>query len=100
MKAVFNGETIAEANKDDLIFIEGKWYFPPGSVKKELLSQSDTPYVCYWKGKCTYFDVNVNGNTARDGAFSYGTPPENAIDRVKKAFTNYNAFWNGVDVTE
>ncbi len=31
MKATWNNQTIAEAEKDQLIYIEGNWYFPPDS---------------------------------------------------------------------
>ena len=46
MKAVWNGAVIAEAAKDDLIYIEGNWYFPPAGVAFELLEKSPTPYTC------------------------------------------------------
>ena len=35
MKAIFNGQTIAESN--DTIVIEGNHYFPPDSLKKDFL---------------------------------------------------------------
>lgn len=34
MKATWNGATIAEADKDDLIRIEGNWYFPPSALSR------------------------------------------------------------------
>ena len=39
MKAVVGNTVIAESDKDDLIQIEGNWYFPPSSVKTELLTE-------------------------------------------------------------
>lgn len=100
MKAVWNNEVIAEANKDDLIYIEGNWYFPPGSVKKQFLRKSDTPYTCPWKGKCQYFDVGEGGNFSKDNAWSYPKPKSTAIKTVKKDFSNYVAFWRDVKVEE
>lgn len=108
MKAVWKGHVIAEANRDDLIFIERNWYFPPASVKQEFLRKSDTPYTCPWKGDCQYFDVgtfDANGQAAddalsRDAAFSYPEPKPSAIDIVKKDFSNYVAFWRDVSVEE
>jgi uncharacterized protein (DUF427 family) len=55
MKAVLGDTIIAEAPKEDLISIEGNWYFPPSSVNQELLTTSATPYTCPWKGDCQYF---------------------------------------------
>jgi uncharacterized protein (DUF427 family) len=100
MKAVLNDQVIAEAPKEDLIYIEGNWYFPPSSVKQELLRKSDTPYTCPWKGVCQYFDVSQGENWHRDNAFSYPTPKPSAIDTVKKDFSNYVAFWQDVQVTD
>lgn len=100
MKAVYNGQVVAEADKDKLIYIEGNWYFPKSSIKEEFLSPSDTQYHCPWKGECTYYDVTVDGKTAKDGTFNYATPLPSAIERVKKDFSNHFAFWNGVEVTE
>jgi uncharacterized protein (DUF427 family) len=74
MKAIWNNQTIADADKADLIYIEGNWYFPPNSVKKEFLKESDTPYTCPWKGVCQYFDVFDGDKTAKDNAFSYPKP--------------------------
>lgn len=100
MKAVFNGNVIAEAPKEELIFIESNWYFPPASVKQEYLEKSSTPYTCPWKGVCQYFNVVVGEDHAEDAAWSYPQPKESAIATVKKDFSNYVAFWRDVQVTE
>ena len=101
MKAVWNNVVIAEADRNDLIYIEQNWYFPPSSVKQELLRKSPTPYTCPWKGDCQYFDVSSDGeNWNQDAAWSYPEPKPGAIDIVKKDFANYVAFWRGVQVTE
>jgi uncharacterized protein (DUF427 family) len=100
MKAVWNDQVIAEADKADLIYIEGNWYFPPSSTKKEFLKESDTPYTCPWKGDCQYFSVGQGDNWSQDSAFSYPNPKPGAIDIVKKDFSNYVAFWQDVTVSE
>ena len=100
MQAVLNGTVIAEAPKEDLISIEGNWYFPPSSVKSELLETSPTPYTCPWKGECQYFSVNDGDTVFQDRAFSYPTPYPSAFDRVGKDFSNYVAFWKEVQITE
>jgi len=100
MKAIFNGYVIAEADKDDLIYIERNWYFPPASVKQEFLQKSETPYTCPWKGDCQYFNVAVDGLISADAAFSYPEPKESAVTIVKKDFANYVAFWRDVEVSE
>lgn len=100
MKAVLGDTVIAEAPKDDLISIEGNWYFPPSSVNGELLQTSDTPYTCAWKGECQYFTVKDGEQLLQDRAWSYPEPYPTSFERVGKDYTNYVAFWKEVRVVE
>ncbi len=100
MKAIWNGQVIAEAAKDDLIYIEQNWYFPPGSIAQEFLQKSPTPYTCPWKGVCQYFNVGQGDTWSHDSAWSYPEPKPSAINIVKKDFSNYVAFWRDVKVEE
>lgn len=100
MKAIWNGAVIAEANKDDLIHIEGNWYFPPSGVKRDYFKSSDTHTTCPWKGLASYYNVEVDGENNEDAAWYYHEPNERAKQIVKKDFTDYVAFWRGVEVTE
>ena len=100
MKAVLNDVVIAEAPKDELISIEGNWYFPPSSVKTELLTESPTPYTCPWKGECQYFSVKDGNTVLQDRAWSYPTPNPSSFGRVGQDYSNYVAFWKEVQVTE
>jgi len=100
MKAIWKQQVIAEAPKTDLIYIEGNWYFPPSSVKKEFLRESPTPYTCPWKGVCQYFDVGQGDDWSQDNAWTYPKPLETAIHTVNKDFSNYVAFWRDVHVTD
>ena len=100
MKAIWNDQVIAQADKDDLIDIEQNWYFPPDSVKQDFLRKSPTPYTCPWKGECQYFDVGQADNWSHDNAWSYPNPLPTAFDRVHRDFSNYVAFWRDVQVVE
>ncbi|SER16984.1 DUF427 domain-containing protein [Microlunatus flavus] len=100
MKAVVEGTVVAEAPQEDLLKIEGNWYFPPASVKAELLEPSPTPYTCPWKGACQYFTVVVDGQRLEDRAWSYPSLRDGAAERVGKDFTNYVAFWKEVRVVD
>jgi uncharacterized protein (DUF427 family) len=100
MKAVWNDTVIAEAPQENLIRIEGNWYFPPESLKREYFTESDHRTFCPWKGEASYYDVNVNGKINEFGAWYYPQPKDGSIERVKKDFTNYVAFWNGIEVKE
>ena len=100
MKAVLGETTVAEADRDDLISIEGNWYFPPSSVNWELLQESPTPYTCPWKGECQYYSVQDGDEVLADRAWAYPHPYESGIERVGKDFSGYVAFWKEISVQE
>jgi len=98
MKAIWNNQVIAQAPTSDLIKIEGNWYFPPTSLAREFFTESDHHTTCHWKGEASYYDIVVKADTNEFGAWYYPTPKDGSIERVKKDYGNYVAFWNGVDV--
>lgn len=100
MKAIWNDNVIAEADKDDLIYIEGNWYFPMSSVDQKFLRESDTQYTCPWKGDCQYYDVGDGEDWSKDACFGYPEAKQSAIDTVKKDFRKHVAFWQDVKVEE
>lgn len=93
MKAIWNGEVIAES--DDTIVVEGNHYFPPASIKKEYFKESGTNTVCPWKGTANYYSLDVAGSGNEDAAWYY---PQ-ASDLAKK-IEGYVAFWKGVEVKD
>jgi uncharacterized protein (DUF427 family) len=90
-KAVWRESVIAES--DDVQVVEGNYYFPPGSIKKEFLRASDTTSVCPWKGTASYYSIEVGGETNADAAWFY-PDPKDAASHIK----GYVAFWRGVEV--
>lgn len=95
-KAIWNGQVLAES--DQTIRIEGNHYFPPDSVKRDLLTDSELHTTCPWKGEASYYNVVVDGQVNDDAAWYYPTPKDGAISRVGQDFSNYVAFWHGVEV--
>ena len=100
MKALWNNTIIAEAPKEDLIRIEGNWYFPPKALEWKFFEESGHQTTCHWKGEASYYDVIIDGERNEFGAWYYHEPKEGSIERVKKDFSNYVAFWNGIEVVE
>ncbi len=54
-----DGVVLAES--DDKIIVEGNHCFPLDSVKRELMSGSDTHTHCSWKGDASYYNVSAGG---------------------------------------
>ena len=92
MQATIDGTVIADAPEDELITIEGNYYFPPASLTAEAFADSPTPYTCPWKGVAQYHNVTVGGQTHKDAAWSYPTPYEASFSRVGKDYSGYVAF--------
>ena len=92
MKALLGDVVVADSPQEDLVKIEGNWYFPPASVKGELLEKSDTPYHCPWKGDCQYFNVRSDAGVINDLAWSYPNPILASFERVGHDYTDYVAF--------
>lgn len=92
MQATIDATAIADATEEQLVSIEGNWYFPPETVRDGALVKSPTAYTCPWKGPAQYFDVVVEGKTHKDAAWSYPTLKDSAVERVGTDFANYVAF--------
>jgi uncharacterized protein (DUF427 family) len=90
-RAIWNGTVIAES--DHTITIEGNHYFPPQSIRREYLAESNTHTRCPWKGLASYYDIVVDGKTNRDGAWYYPAPSAAAAE-----IKDHVAFWHGVKV--
>jgi uncharacterized protein (DUF427 family) len=91
VKAVWKNMTLAESS--DTIVIEDNHYFPPESVKKEYLQESQMHSTCPWKGEASYYDIVIDGDVNKDAAWYYPEPKEAA-----KPIKNYVAFWKGVEI--
>lgn len=92
MKAVWNGQIIAESN--DTVVVENNHYFPPESINKKFFKPSSDTTVCFWKGTANYFDIVVDGQTNPGAAWYYSNPKAEA-DKIKGRV----AFWKGIKVT-
>jgi uncharacterized protein (DUF427 family) len=91
-KAVWKGATLAESDK--VTVVEGNVYFPPDSIRREHIKDSQTHSTCPWKGVASYYDIIVEGETNKDAAWHYPEPKPAA-----KHIKDYVAFWKGVEVT-
>ncbi|CCG99658.1 protein of unknown function DUF427 [Fibrella aestuarina BUZ 2] len=93
MKAIWNGQTIAESN--DTVVVENNHYFPVESVKADYLTNSPTHTTCPWKGVASYYSLNVDGRSNPDAAWYY-PDPKPAASQIKGRI----AFWKGVSVVD
>ncbi len=92
-RATWKGTVIAESEHYEVV--EGNVYFPPDSLSTDYLKPSDTHTVCPWKGRASYYHIEVDGQLNRDAAWFYPDPSE-AAAKIK----DHVAFWRGVEVEE
>jgi uncharacterized protein (DUF427 family) len=93
MKAAWNDTIVADS--DATRVVEGNHYFPPDSVNRGYLTDSQTTTHCPWKGDASYYTLEIDGATNEDAAWYYPTPKDAAAETK-----GYVAFWRGVEVTE
>jgi uncharacterized protein (DUF427 family) len=86
MKVVWNDVILAES--DETVMVEGNHYFPPESVNKEHFEGSSSHTSCWWKGLASYYNIKMNGDVRRDGAWYYPEPSDKA-ENIK----DYVAFY-------
>ena len=92
MKAIWNGELIAES--DDIVTVEGNHYFPEASLKREFTSFSNHRSSSD-KGQAHYLSLFVKGEMNPDAVWFY-PEPEEAAAAIKGRF----AFWKGVQIVD
>jgi uncharacterized protein (DUF427 family) len=90
--ATWNGKVIAKSDKT--VEIEGNQYFPLDSVTTDYLTDSQMQTSCPWKGTASYFNLNVDGETSKDSAWTYKTPKDGA-----GSIAGHVAFYRMVKVT-
>lgn len=89
--ASWNGTTLAESER--AVRIEGNWYFPRGDVQMDLLESNPMTSRCWWKGKASWFDVQLADGALPMTAWSYEQPWPLA-HRIE----GHVAFWGDVEV--
>lgn len=93
VKAIWNGETIAESDNTELV--EGNHYFPRADVHESHLVPSTTKSVCPWKGTAHYYTITAGGQQNDSAAWFYPDPKPEA-ERIRDRI----AFWHGVKITD
>jgi uncharacterized protein (DUF427 family) len=71
------GETIADTTRPSLLFETGlptRYYVPRLDARMDLLVPSHTVTECPYKGRATYFGVQVGKKLARDLVWTYQFP--------------------------
>ena len=92
--AKYNGTTIARETQDKkLVHLERNVYFHIDAVRMEFLKENTHTSVCPAKGTANYYDVVVEGKTARNAAWVYRAP-RSAYSSIEGRIS----FWNGVNV--
>lgn len=92
MKAHLSDEVIAEARDDEIVWVDGIPYFPPGTVTDGALERSEPASSRLWRGLAHYYDVLAAGTRVDAGAWSYSRPLPSAVAAAGADFSGYVAF--------
>ena len=77
VKVVVGGEVVAETTRPRLLFETGlptRYYIPKVDVRLDLLTATTTSTRCPYKGKASYWTVNVSGREFKDIVWAYPSP--------------------------
>jgi uncharacterized protein (DUF427 family) len=91
VQAVWKNTVLADS--DDCIVVEGNYYFPPDTIRREYLRLNNTHTDCSWKGRASNYDIVAAGEINRDAAWFYPSPMDKANN-----IRGYIAFWKGVEI--
>jgi uncharacterized protein (DUF427 family) len=90
-QASWKGQVIASST--DTVTLEGNVYFPASDVDKAFVVESDHHSTCPWKGRASYYHLEVAGERNENAAWYYADPKPAAV-----AIKGRVAFWRGVEV--
>lgn len=90
-KAIWNQVILAESDCTEVV--EGNQYFPPDSINQQYFQESSTRTTCSWKGTAHYYNIVVDDQDKKDGAWYYPETKEKA-NNIK----GYVAFSPGIKV--
>jgi uncharacterized protein (DUF427 family) len=77
IRVVHRGRTVADTTAAWRVLETSQppaFYLPRGDVDTSLLVPSRTTSLCEWKGRATYWSIDVDGDITRDVAWSYEAP--------------------------
>jgi uncharacterized protein (DUF427 family) len=77
VKVVVGGVVVAETNRPSLLFETGlptRYYIPKLDTRLDLLTPTSSSTRCPYKGKASYWSVNVEGKEFKDIVWSYPAP--------------------------
>jgi uncharacterized protein (DUF427 family) len=96
VRAVFNGETIADSTAAHLLFETRHlpiYYFPRADVRFDLLRATDHSTYCPYKGTASYWSIAAGDRMSENAVWGYPEPFAEVA-----AVEDYVAFyWNRVD---
>ncbi|KAF2475163.1 DUF427-domain-containing protein [Lindgomyces ingoldianus] len=78
--ASINGTTIADTDSYEVV--DGNIYFPPASLTKTAFTTTSTHTTCPYKGKASYYTIEVDGKTLKDSAWYY-PEPKSGYEKIK-----------------
>jgi len=85
VRATFGGEIVADTRRAMFLFETGmptRFYVPPADVRAEFLRPSRTTTRCPYKGRASYWSLEVGDRRAEDAVWFYPEPLPESV-RIK-----------------
>jgi adenylate cyclase len=83
LRAAMAGQVVADSTRAMVLhesYQPDTYYFPKDDVADALLAPSEFRTFCPFKGTASYWNLGVAGNAVENGAWSYESPLQEALD--------------------
>ena len=77
LRVIFNGVEIINSHTSYRILETSHpptYYISPDDVQMAYFQEINQSSLCEWKGRASYYDISVNGKTAKGAAWFYQQP--------------------------
>lgn len=77
LKVICNGIILAETTRGKRVLETSHpptYYFPPEDVKLDYLIEASRRGLCEWKGRCQYYDIQIDERSINQAAWRYFEP--------------------------
>lgn len=93
IRIIFNNQLIADTHRSKRLLETShppNYYIPPEDIRTEFLTQTARSSFCEWKGRASYYTLQVGDRTAENVAWYY---PD--ISPTYKELEGYVSFYPG-----
>jgi uncharacterized protein (DUF427 family) len=103
VRVVLAGETVAQTKRARFLFGTGartRYYIPKEDVRIELLAATDHHTTCTYKGRASYWSVQVGDKVYENAVWGYPAPNPEEAEQIRGYLCFYNEQMDAITVDD